>query len=141
MSIKIYYDEIKFRLKEADNTKKFIEKVIRNERLVPGDLNFIFTTDKGIRKINQEFLSKDSDTDVIAFNYNICEEVIGEIYISIERVRENSHNYNVSLRSEVLRVMIHGVLHLCGYNDKKKEEIEIMRKLENKNLNEYFKKF
>jgi len=141
LSTKIYYDEIKFRLKEADKTKKFIEKVIRNEKLVPGDLNFIFTTDKSLRKINKEFLSKDSDTDVIAFNYNICEEVIGEIYISIEGVRENSHNYNVSLRSEVLRVMIHGVLHLCGYNDKKKEEIEIMRKLENKNLNEYFKKF
>jgi len=117
LKINIFYDEIKYRLAGSSNVKKLIEKVIRNEGKIPGDLSFIITSDINLININREFLKHDYFTDVIAFNDSDNNTICGEIYISIETVERNSVNYKTSLKNELTRVMIHGTLHLCGYED------------------------
>ena len=135
MKLRIFYDKSKYRLKSSKKILRLIGKVIRNENKIPGDLNFIFTNDKEIIKINKEFLEHNFFTDVIAFENNDEKIINGEVYLSIDTVKRNANNYKVSLREEVIRVMIHGTLHLCGYKDRKKEEKEEMNKIENKWLN------
>jgi probable rRNA maturation factor len=130
LSIRIFYDETSFRLNCWRKTVNVIKKVIAKERKISGDLNFIITNDESIRKINVQFLEHDYNTDVITFNYCSGDIVSGEIYISLETVKHNAINYNVSLRREVLRVIIHGVLHLLHYDDKTEGEKNLMRKME-----------
>ena len=105
--------------------------------MIPGDLNFIITGDNNIREINREFLKRDTFTDVIAFDYGSRNKVNGEVYISIDTVRINANNYKVSFKSELLRVIIHGTLHLCGYRDKEDEQKQVMHKVEEKWLRIY----
>ncbi|MEI6048313.1 MAG: rRNA maturation RNase YbeY [Bacteroidota bacterium] len=130
MSIRIFYDETKFRLKGWKETVKIIERVISEELNIAGELNFILTTDEILRNINVQFLKHDYNTDVITFNYNVGNVINGEIYISMETVKKNALNYNVSLNSEVFRVIIHGVLHLVGYDDKTEKQKGKMRRME-----------
>lgn len=132
MSIRIFYDDISFRLKGSVKIKRFIGKVISENGKISGDLSFIFTDDDSLRKINIEFLEHDYFTDVITFSYNQGNVINGEIYISIDTVRENSLNYKDSLQGEVLRVMVHGVLHLLGYDDKTDAQRKKMSRLEDK---------
>jgi rRNA maturation RNase YbeY len=126
LKIRIFYDNVKFRLKESKKVLKIVEKVIRREKKVPGDLVFILSNNKEVRKINKEFLSHNYNTDVIAFDYSNGKILNGEIYISCEKVKENANNYKVSYREELIRVMIHGTLHLCGYDDNTEEKRELM---------------
>ena len=117
MTIKVFYDEIKFRLKGSGKIKRFLEKVILAEKMVPGDLNFVFTSDETLLDINIRFLGHDYYTDVIAFDYNSDNRVNGEVYISVDTVERNAASFGVKRDEEVARVMIHGTLHLCGYKD------------------------
>jgi probable rRNA maturation factor len=127
LSIRILYDDVDFRLRGWRTVKKIIEKVISEEGKVSGDLNFIITDDKSLKEINVEFLKHNYFTDVISFDNGTGTVLAGEIYISLETVIENANNYNVSLNQEFIRVMVHGVLHLCGYDDKTAVEKSKMR--------------
>jgi rRNA maturation RNase YbeY len=132
LKINIFYDEVKYRLRNVKKIKKLIIKVIRNENMFPGDLNIIVTTDRNIREINRKFLKRDNFTDVIAFDYGNGNNVNGEVYISIDTVKINANKYKVSFNIELLRVIIHGTLHLCGYSDKDEEEKQVMHRMEEK---------
>jgi len=131
LNIRIYYDKTNFRIKGWKKVVGVLYKVIGKEGKISGDLSYIITNDDELRRINVQFLEHDYDTDVITFNYN--DEIIinGEIYISIDRVKENAINYNVSLSNEVRRVILHGLLHLIGYDDTTKEERVAIRAREN----------
>lgn len=140
MKINFFYDEVKYRSRNTGEIKLLIIKVIRNENKIPGDLNFIFTSDNKIREMNREFLNHDKFTDVIAFDYGIGNIINGEIYISVDTVKINAGNYIVSFKSEIVRVIVHGTLHLCGYRDKKSNERVVMKRMEELWLMKFFGK-
>jgi len=137
LKVRFYYDDVNYRINRSTEIKDLIVKVIRSEKKIPGDLCFIFTGDEKIRELNVKYLDHDYFTDVIAFDYAENRNVNGEVYISIDQVRKNSINYKVSLNNEVLRVIIHATLHLCGMDDKTVNEKNLMRKMEDK----WIKKF
>lgn len=139
MNIRIFYDDTSFRIKSWKKTRSLIEKVISGEGKTLGDLNFILTTDKILKEINIEFLKHNYNTDVISFNYGNENHITGEVYISIETVKSNARNYKVSYGNELLRVLIHGTLHLCGYYDGSFEERLEMRKREDSWLTHFEK--
>lgn len=137
MNIQIFYDNINFRVKNWRNVKKLIEKVISEEGKISGDLNFILTNDTILKEINVQFLKHNYYTDVVSFDYGEHNIIAGDIYISIDTVKINAKNYKVSYRLELVRVIIHGVLHLCGYDDKTAMEKDVMRRRENSWLRVY----
>ena len=107
---------------------------ILGEKKVAKEINFIFCNDDYLQKINKKYLQHADLTDVITFDHSQGEKIIGDIYISKERVIENASKFKATFKSEIARVMIHGVLHLIGYNDKSKIEKKQMREMENKFL-------
>lgn len=126
--------DIPFVLKQKTLLRDWINTCIHKEKKTPGVLSFNFCSDKHLLSVNREFLDHDYYTDIITFNLNDGEEISGDIYISIDRVKENARSVESTFHVELLRVMIHGVLHLCGYNDKTKKEIATMRKKEDECL-------
>ena len=137
MSIRIYYDKINFRVHRSGEIKKFLEKVITDENKAAGDLKIIFTSDEILLDINRKFLSHDYYTDVISFNYTESESITGEIYISAEALKRNAGIYKVAVYEETWRIMIHGVLHLCGYNDGNERDKKIMITMQEEKVREF----
>ena len=120
-----------FSLKTEDAVTVYINAITEEESREVGDITFVFCDDNYLHKINSEFLDHDTYTDIITFDYSSGSQLISEIYISTERVEENAEKFNETFENEIHRVMIHGVLHLCGYKDKLTEEKQIMRNKEN----------
>jgi probable rRNA maturation factor len=107
--------------------KDWIESAIINENLKIGDINYIFCDDAYLLEKNIKYLKHNTLTDIISFDYTMGKIISGDIFISVERVEENASSYQVSFKDELHRVMIHGVLHYCGYNDKTAAEKVQMR--------------
>ena len=139
MNIRFFYDGINFRINRSGGKKVFLEKVITDEKKNPGDLVFVFTNDENILEMNKKFLGHDYYTDVISFDYSDESKVNGEIYVSIETVRRNAIEYKVNIDEEIMRVLIHGVLHLCGYRDTEIDEKKNMFLKQERLLQEYKK--
>lgn len=135
-----YYWEIKYRIKEARRKKSLLEKVIREENFEPGDLNYIFTRDKRIKELNRKFLGHSYPTDVLSFRMNSGKNIEGEVYISICTVKRNAKRFGTDVEKELLRVLVHGTLHLCGYEDDTSQRIEEMRRIEDLWIENYYSK-
>ncbi len=119
--------ETSFELGDEDQYSRWVSSIIDTESKVEGTINYIFCDDSYLLKINEEYLKHDTLTDIISFDYSIGKELHGDIFISIERVRENAVDYRVEFAEELNRVMAHGILHYCGYNDKNNEDELVMR--------------
>jgi probable rRNA maturation factor len=125
-----FYQGVKVSLTKRTGLKNYIQSIFKKEGKKLESINYIFCTDKSLLEINRQFLSHDFYTDTITFDLSESNAVQAEIYISVERVKENAFKLGASYKSELHRVIFHGVLHLCGYKDKSKEENEEMRKKE-----------
>ena len=135
--IYFFTENISFTLRQKRKIKKWIIESIIQEKKNPGDINLIFCNDKYLSNINKTYLKKDTLTDVIAFNYCNKDLISGDIYISYERIKENAKKFNLSAENELIRVIIHGILHLIGYKDKIKKEKIKMKVKEDFYLNKY----
>ena len=118
-------------LKNKNNVKRWINTVIENEKKTLEFIEYNFCSDNHLIKINKKYLNHNNYTDIITFDLSDKKSICGDIYISLDRVRENSLQLKCPLSGELLRVIVHGVLHLCGYKDKTLEEASIMRNKEN----------
>lgn len=123
--------ELDFKLSKEERISEWISSVINLEGFKEGDINFIFCNDDYLHKLNVEFLNHDTMTDILSFDYIVGKELHGDIFISIERVKDNAMEYDVSFDDELSRVMVHGILHFCKYRDKTAEEKKLMREKEN----------
>lgn len=129
MPINYFNEELEFKLKNKLKIKSWVKRTIEEEGNKFGTINYIFCTDDYLLKVNQEYLNHDYYTDIITFDTSDKEGIISsDIFISIDRVLDNSENSDFD--SELRRVMIHGVLHLCGYDDHSDSDIKIMREKE-----------
>ena len=134
-----FHELVLVRLRGRKGLKKFLEDLIRLEGREIERVDFIFCSDEYLLKINREYLKHDDFTDIITFDLSEREgRLVSEIYISVERVRENAAHFGVGFEKELHRVMFHGLLHLCGYKDKSVEEVKVMRGKEEEYLQQYF---
>ena len=122
--------EFEFKLQDESLYSNWISRVIQSENKKEGDINYVFCEDEYILQINQQYLNHDYYTDIISFDYTVGNELHGDIFISVDRVRENALDYNTSFEEELKRVIIHGVLHYCGYKDKTEKDEQLMRSKE-----------
>lgn len=129
-----FYDEDSgFALDHPDLIKHWIKSVFEQEKCEFSTINYIFCSDNYLYELNMKYLNHDTLTDVITFAYNKT-PVEGDIFISIDRIEDNAGDYEIDPIFELYRVMVHGILHLIGYNDKTPEEQQVMRNMENKYL-------
>jgi probable rRNA maturation factor len=134
MAILFQNQNTEFKLCHKQSIKLWIKSIIEAEKKKLGHLNFVFTNDETILKANIQFLNHNTYTDIITFDYCANNLISGDIIISIERVLENAKKFNADFDTELKRVIIHGVLHLCGYKDKTAKDSQVMRKKENQAL-------
>ena len=135
-----FYQNVKVVLENRTGLKKIIESIFRKEGKSLGSLNYVFVSDKALLEINKQYLKHDFYTDIITFDLSESDIVTAEIYISVDRVRDNAKGLGVSMKSELHRVIFHGTLHLCGYRDKSKAEMDEMREKEDFYIQNYLKK-
>ena len=130
MRISFHYDIEKFRLRDSRKLKKTASRIVYDAGMKADVIDIIITTDEKVYEINTEFLGHDYYTDIITFNYNRGNLLNGEIYISEPRVRENAVKFGTTFGSEIRRVIFHGILHLCGYDDRTEGEKKKMSEME-----------
>lgn len=135
--IKFINHDRNFNFSRKTVLKEFIVELFKREKRKAGTIQYIFCSDEYLLQMNRQFLQHDYYTDIITFDLGNTDQVDAEIYISTDRVKENAAGFDEPLKRELLRVIFHGALHLCGYGDKTKSEITLMRLKEN----EYLKRF
>lgn len=123
-----------FNLDIESDYQEWISRIILSENFIEGEINYIFCDDEYLFNINVEYLNHDTFTDIISFDYTVGNLVQGDIFISTERVADNATNFNVEFKTELLRVMSHGILHYCGYKDKSDEDSQLMRQKEDEKI-------
>lgn len=124
-----------FKLPNESKISDWIASVIESENCKEDDINYIFCDDVYLHKLNVDFLNHDTLTDIISFDYSVGKTLQGDVFISTQRVVENAKDFDVSFKEELHRVLVHGILHYCGYKDKTEEDAKIMREKENFYLN------
>lgn len=132
-----FFEKRGFALKNRGALKAFIELLFKKEKNQLGTVNYVFCSDKKLLKINKTYLKHDFYTDIISFDLSSGPEKVAEIYISVDRVKENAQKQGVSFKNEIHRVIFHGALHICGYKDRSKAEKLNMRKREDHYLASY----
>lgn len=133
--INFFYEEISFQIKHKKVVREWIKNTIKVENHTLDELNFVFCNDEYLLRINEEYLKHSTYTDIVTFDNSEVEgSITGDIFISIDRVRENSAKFNVSEKEELHRVIIHGTLHLLGYKDKSKADKALMTSKEDQYL-------
>ncbi|ACU58244.1 rRNA maturation RNase YbeY [Chitinophaga pinensis] len=139
MAINFTAHEVKVNLKNKTKLKAFIKDLFVQEGQRMKSMQYVFCSDEYLLEINQQFLQHDTLTDIVTFEMGEDPDVTeGEIYISVDRVRENAEKFKVTEEQELHRVIFHGALHLCGYKDKTKDQSAKMRQMENQCLEQYF---
>jgi probable rRNA maturation factor len=132
--INFFNEESSFTIKHKGLIRQWIKACIISENLKTGNINIVFCSDNYLHEINIKYLNHDTLTDIITFNYSEGKTISGDLFISIERVLENSNYFSNNSLDELHRVIIHGILHLCNYEDKSVEAKKIMTEKENINL-------
>ena len=126
--------ETDFNLDNEEAVTSWLGKVITSENKKEGEINYIFCDDEYLHKINVEYLNHDTLTDIISFDYSMGNELHGDVFVSVERVKDNAADFNVSFEEELKRVLVHGILHYCGYKDKGEAEELVMRVKEDEKI-------
>jgi rRNA maturation RNase YbeY len=126
--------ENEFELNNEEQFSNWISSVIVSEDKKEGEINYIFCDDEYLLGLNEQYLNHDTLTDIISFDYSVGKELHGDIFISTERVLENAAEFKVTFEEELKRVMVHGVLHYCGYKDKSDEDEKLMRSKEDEKI-------
>ena len=126
--------ETDFTLDNEPEYSSWLSRVILSEGKKEGDISYVFCNDEYLHNINVEYLNHDTLTDIISFDYSLGNELNGDIFISIERVQDNALDFSVSFDEELKRVMVHGILHYCGYKDKTEEDELLMRAKEDEKI-------
>ncbi len=122
-----FHYETDFKVDNESQLTQWVSDTITEEQRKEGEINYIFCSDDYLHQINVEFLNHDTYTDIISFDYTVGKELHGDIYISVERVKENAKEFDTTFNDELARVIIHGILHFCGYKDKSVEDAKEMR--------------
>jgi len=135
MSILFHSLNPDYSISKQKEIKGWLNRIIKACNNTTGDINIIFVNDKLILEMNQKYLKHNYYTDIITFNFNEGKRVSGDLYISMDRVKQNANKFNTTFQEEILRVIVHGVLHLLGYDDKTKLQKQKMRLLEKNALN------
>lgn len=126
--------ENNFELPNEDQIATWISRVILSENKKEGEINYIFCNDDYLLNLNEQYLDHDTLTDIISFDYSVGNEIHGDIFISTERVKENAIDFKVTFEEELQRVIVHGVLHYCGYKDKTEDDERLMRNMEDEKI-------
>lgn len=126
--------ESDFSLEQEEIYASWIETIIESENKILGEISYIFCDDEYLHAINMQYLNHDTLTDIISFDYTEGDSISGDIFVSIERVVDNSKDFNVSFDEELKRVLAHGILHFCGYKDKSDDDALLMRTKEEEKI-------
>lgn len=129
-----FHFESDFRIANPAAYSSWVASIIASEHFQAGEINYIFCSDMYLLDLNQRYLNHDTFTDIITFDYSEGKTLLGDLFISTERVAENAQTYEVAFQHELLRVMSHGLLHLMGYNDKSEEQRREMRQKEDEKI-------
>ena len=134
MAVEFYSEDVDLPVIDINQLTLWIEKIIIGQEFIPGDVSVIFVSDDYLLEMNNQYLEHDYFTDIITFDYSEEKIISGDLFISIDTVLSNSQEFNVPFLHELHRVIIHGVLHLMGFDDKSDPEKEIMTQMENSSL-------